>query len=174
MLTVDISGFGGSYEMGCQKMLLNGMRFLGDNPRFDWEGYKSYKGVYGLCIAENEDAKRLDEAICVGVEPSGAMHHAVVSHLIYIHKYGYDNWIACARENGMTIYKRQTEDEIDMELLIAQIEWKMKLDNGYNPLAEMMDSIPPENIISYDPKDPDSISGAARRAANIIREHMSQ
>jgi len=30
MKTVDISGFGGSYEAGCQKMLLNGLKFLND------------------------------------------------------------------------------------------------------------------------------------------------
>ncbi len=45
METIDISGFGGSYEAGCQKMLLNGLKFLKDKPNFDWSGYQSYNNV---------------------------------------------------------------------------------------------------------------------------------
>jgi len=94
MPTRDISGFGGSYEEGCQKMLKNGLRFLNGRKIFDWSGYKQLKNVTGLCIAENKDAEALDKAIMEGIEDaSGAMHHAVVNHLAYIWKHGLKKWL---------------------------------------------------------------------------------
>ena len=68
MSTRDISGFGGGYEEGCQKMLKNGLRFLKGREIFDWSGYESLEGVFGLCIAESEDTKALDKAIMEGFE----------------------------------------------------------------------------------------------------------
>ena len=168
MKTVDISGFGGSYEAGCQKMLLNGLKFLNEHPNFDWSAYKEYRGVFGLTIAESCEAKELDDAVCQDVEPSGAMHSAVISHLAYINKHGYDGWIAEAEKQGATLYERLSEDELDKTILVAQIEWQLKLDAGYNPLAELFKNVPMEDAIVVDPKDPESI----KRAADEITRRM--
>lgn len=97
MKTVNISGFGGGYEAACQKMLSNGLKFLEDKPDFDWSGYRQYANIFGICSAENKDAKALDNAILDGVEgASGAMHQAVVNHLHCIHKQGRDKWVELA------------------------------------------------------------------------------
>ena len=100
MKTIDISGFGGSCEAACQKMLLNGLKFLNEHPKFDFRVYRSCRNVTGLCVGEGEDAKALDKAVCGGVEPSGAMHHAVIGHLAYIHKNGYEGWLTEGEKRG--------------------------------------------------------------------------
>ena len=114
MKTIDISGFGGSYEEMCQRMLRRGVKFLEDNPDFDFSGYKQYKDIYGICIAESEDAKALDDAIMGGDDspPTGAMHQAVVNHLAYIHKYGYDAWIEAAQKHGRRVYEIENNKKI--------------------------------------------------------------
>lgn len=170
MKTIDISGFGGSYEAGCQKMLLQGLKFLNDRPDFNWEGYKEYNNIYGVCTAETEEAKALDEAVCAGVEPSGAMHQAVINHLAYIHKHGYDGWITEGENKGATIYERPSEEELENTILFSQKEWQLKLDGGYNPLAELFKSIPMDNVIIVDPSDPESIKKAAEEIAKRIKQ----
>lgn len=167
MKTIDISGFGGSYEAGCQKMLLQGLRFLDNYPNFDWSGYYSYKNIYGICEATSDEAKALDDAICQGVEPSGAMHQAVVSHLTYIHKHSYKTWLTKAKKQDIKIYEID-ENELDKILLISQIEWQLKLDSGYNPMAELFKQIPKENIISVNSNDPESVKSAAEQIVKII------
>ncbi len=170
MKTIDISGFGGGYEAGCQKMLLNGLKFLNEHPNFDWSAYKEYRGVIGVTIAESCEAKKLDEAVCQGVEPSGAMHSAVISHLAYINKHGYDGWVAEAEKKGMTLCERPEEEVLDNTILIAQVEWQLKLDGGYNPLAELFKHVPMDDVITVDSKDPDSIKKAADEIARRMKE----
>lgn len=170
MQSVDISGFGGSYEAACQVMLFQGLEFLKDKPNFGWAAYKGYEEVYGLRIyAESDEAKALDEAICEGVEPTGAMHQAVISNLSYIHRHGHDAWIKAMQENGREIIEVD-EDIVRKEILINQIEWQLKLDGGYNPIAELFRNIPPEDIIEVDVSDPKSIKAAAEEIARRIRE----
>jgi hypothetical protein len=169
MKTIDISGFGGSYEAGCQQMLLNGMKFLNEHPNFDFRVYKSSPKVFGLCIGEGETAEAMDKAVCEGVDPSGAMHHAVISHLAYIHTHGYDQWLADAEKGGATLYERQSDEELERVLLMARIEWQLKLDGGYNPLAELFKHVPLEDVIMVDPKDPESIKKAADKIARLMK-----
>ena len=169
MKTIDISGFSGAYEAACQKMLLQGLKFLKDHPNFDWSAYREYKGVLGVCIATTDEAEELDKAVCEGVKPSGAMCHAVISHLAYIHKHGYDAWLAEAKKKDMTIYDRPSEEELDKIILISHIEWQLKLDRGYNPMAELFKNVPMEDAIIVDPNDPDSIKKAAEEIARRMR-----
>jgi len=169
MKTLDISGLGGSYEAGCQKMLLNGLKFLNEHPNFDWSAYKEYRGVFGLTIAESSEAKELDDAVCQDVEPSGAMHSAVISHLAYINKHSYDAWLAEAEKQGRTLYERPEEEDLDKTILIAQIEWQLKLDGGYNPLAELFKTVPMDDVITIDPSNPDSIKKAAEEIARRMK-----
>lgn len=170
MKTVDISGFGGAYEAACQEMLLNGMKYLNEHPNFDFRVYKSSPQVFGICIGEGETAEALDKAVCEGVEPSGAMHHAVISHLAYIHTHGYEGWLAQAEKQGATLYERQSEEEINKLILMAQVEWQLKLDGGYNPLAELFKNAPLEDAIVVNPKDPESIKKAAQEIASRMRK----
>lgn len=112
MKTIDISGFGGSYEAACQKMLFNGLKFLKDKPNFDWEGYKTYRGVYGLCTAETAEAKELDDALLEGLsDATRAMHQAVIGHLACIHKHGHDALIVEAQRQGRELYEMPIEEE---------------------------------------------------------------
>jgi hypothetical protein len=100
MKTVSISGFGGSYEWGCQIMLELGIEWLKKNPDFDFSVYKSPRRVYGLVITEDQRAKELDKVLTSGHPKlkefgvTGAMHQAVLGHLAYIHRHGRDAWIA--------------------------------------------------------------------------------
>ena len=170
MKTVDISGFGGGYEAGCQKMLINGLKFLNEHPNFDWSAYKQYRGVFGLTIAESSEAKELDDAVCQDVEPSGAMHSAVISHLAHINKHGYDAWLAEAEKRGRTVYDQPSEEDLDKTILIARIEWQLKLDGGYNPLAELFKTVPMDNVITINPSNPNSIKKAAEEIARRMNK----
>ncbi|MBA7700649.1 hypothetical protein ES703_109371 [subsurface metagenome] len=168
MKTIDISGMGGGYEAGCQLMLLRGLKYLKEHPDFDFSVYKSFKNIYGICEGEGDKAKELDEVITKGVEPSGAMHQAVISHLAYIHKHGHDAWIAEAKNHHRKPYEMPSEEELENQILIAHIEWQLKLDGGYNPLAELFKRVPMEDVITVDPNDPESIKRAAEEIARRI------
>ena len=171
MKTIAISGMGGGYEAGCQLMLLRGLNYLKEHPDFDFSVYKSLKNTYGICEGEGDKAKELDEVITKGTEPSGAMHQAVISHLAYIHKQGHDAWIAEAgKHDGSRIYEMPSEEELENQILISQIEWQLKLDRGYNPLAELFKNVAPEDIITVDPSNPASIKKAAEELARRIKE----
>ena len=170
MKTIDISGFGGGYEATCQKMLLNGLRFLKDKPDFDWSGYRTFENVYGICSAVNDNAQALDKAIMNGIDDAtGAMHQAVIFHLSYIHQHSYEEWLAEAQREGREIIEID-EAEIDNTILIAQIEWKLKLDRGYDPKAELFKAVPRDRIIEVNPNDKESMERAARQIAKIINE----
>lgn len=169
MKTLDISGFGGSYEAGCQKMLLNGLNWLNEHPNFDFKVYKTNPQVFGLCIGEDETAEALDKAVCEGVDPSGAMHHAVISHLAYIHKHGYEGWLTEAEKQGASLYEPPSEEELENTILMSQIEWQLKLDRGYNPMADLFKNVPMEDVIVVDSSDPESIRKAAEEIAKRIQ-----
>lgn len=97
--TIDISGMGGRYECACQLMLRAGMKFLKKNPEFHFD-YQQYKNVYGICTTDTPWGKKLDKAIidAVGGDCSGAIHQAVINHLLFIHKNGYEAWLKSAKE----------------------------------------------------------------------------
>lgn len=85
---------GGGYELVCQQMLANGIEFLKTQKDFNPK-FSGLKGVYGICIAEGDDAKALDTAVMKGIDDAtGAMHQAVIGHLGYINKHGEEKWLA--------------------------------------------------------------------------------
>lgn len=167
MKSINISGMGGGYEAACQKMLFQGLRYLKDKPNFDWTGYATYRGVYGLCTAENADAKGLDEAICEGVDPSGAMHQAVISHLAYIHQHGHEAWLEQAKKQGREVIEVD-EAQVDREVLIAQIEWELRLARGENPVLNLLKDVPRENWVTIDFQDPESVKRAVEKIGDIL------
>jgi hypothetical protein len=53
----------------------------------------TYKGIYGILEPKSKDAKELSKIICnVCPDCTGAMHQAVMSHLMYISANGLDKW----------------------------------------------------------------------------------
>jgi len=90
---VEISGFGKNtgYEQACQQMLQQGMDWIEAHPKPKLKGH-SYQNVYGIFEPDSKDAKALSEAVCKGVDATGAMHQAVMGHLFYIAANGIDKW----------------------------------------------------------------------------------
>lgn len=93
----EISGFGGGYEEVCQIMLNAGMLWLEEHPDAD-PRFKGYEGVYGLLMEDNDDAKALTKVVDEASETvpgggcTGAMHHAVMSRLLWIHGHSWEEY----------------------------------------------------------------------------------
>ena len=94
MITAEISGFGGGYEIACQPMLKQGVDYLTDHPNLDPQ-FHGFKGLFGICMEDNADAKALTKAVLFEVPggPTGAMHQAVIGHLMRISQVGWDRWL---------------------------------------------------------------------------------
>ena len=90
----EISGFGGGYEQACRDMLKAGLGWLDDHPDSDPK-FHGYKDVYGIISEDNEDAKKLSNAVGRAVEDcTGAMHQAVISAALWIQKHSWDEYVA--------------------------------------------------------------------------------
>ena len=165
MKTVDISGMGGGYELCCQTMLLRGMAFLAQNPDFNFEGaYETYRGIYGVCFSETEQAKSLDEVITKNTDCTGAMHQAVIGNLMFIHKNGYQAWLNEFKDSPERIYeidKETLEGELKIELAL----FSAKIAAGYDPLKDLKNIIPEDQWIEFDPDNPNE---AVRKIVKII------
>ncbi|GAH67425.1 unnamed protein product, partial [marine sediment metagenome] len=61
------------------------------------------------------------------------------------------------------------EAELENIILMSQIEWQLKLDGGFNPLAELFKTVPMDDVITMDPKDPESIKRAAEEIARRMK-----
>src|SRR5207245_780664 len=85
-----------------QKMITAGLVYLSEHPEFKWK-FSSLMGgpirVYGIMTPENDDSKKLEKVLLKAVpDASGAMHQAVVGHLMGIWKTGYQAWLNRARK----------------------------------------------------------------------------
>ncbi len=109
--TVDISGMGGDYENACQVMLWRGVAYLDERkpPVEMWKQTKQSPNIVGILITEGEDLKALEKYIVRDIEPSGAMHQAVMNHIAYIHKHGQDGWLKEGRKHGANFYEWEGE-----------------------------------------------------------------
>ena len=90
----EISGFGGGYEKCCQDMLEAGVKWLNAHANADLKGH-TYANVYGVMMADSDDAKDLSKCISDASGPdgcTGAMHQAVLSNLFYIAKHGWHKY----------------------------------------------------------------------------------
>jgi hypothetical protein len=107
----EVSGFGGTYEEQCQRMVLTGLLWIDRHPTSD-PRFFNYKNVYGLIEAGNLPARNLLNAILdtpvltasadrttARDQATSAMIHAVVNHCMYYKKHGWDAWRAkmCGR-----------------------------------------------------------------------------
>lgn len=114
--TFDLTGFGGGYESVCQKMVWNGVRFLVANRMELAPTYKEFKNIYGVAIAEGQDAEDLDKAIMAGVDDAtGAMHQCAVGHIRYIAENGYSKWFEMMKEAREKDGEKETSYEYDKE-----------------------------------------------------------
>lgn len=89
-----ISGFGGSYEEACQKMVVAGLEWLDAHPQADPQ-FKGYKNIYGIINEENDDAKALSKVVvdASGGDCTGAMHQASITHILWIKANGWDKYL---------------------------------------------------------------------------------
>jgi len=102
----EISGFGGSYEAACRKMVNAGLEWFDEHPNAD-PPFMGYKGIYGIIDADNKDAKKLSEAVLASVDDcTGAMHQATISHIMHIHKVGWETYVKEMKD------RRKTEENM--------------------------------------------------------------
>lgn len=100
----EISGFGGSYEQTCRNMLFAGLQWMDEHPDADPQ-FNGFKGVFGLINESNADAEALEKAILKAPDAdgcTGAMYHAVVSHVLFIKANGWEKYVSemSAREDN--------------------------------------------------------------------------
>jgi len=111
---VEISGMSKDYEENCQEMLQDGYEYLRAHPESNLAGSKPKIktenleiDTFGVFSPETEDTEQLSKVVVGAVEScSGAQHHAVMSHLLSINKYGIDEWIEKAKERDQ-LYNRE-------------------------------------------------------------------
>jgi hypothetical protein len=107
----EISGFGGGYEACCQDMLEAGVKWLEEHKESDLHG-KMLKNVYGIFIAEGEDAKAMERAVLDAAkgEATGAMHQAVMQRLFFIAKKGWDVYCVELRASMLKLKTRKNHE----------------------------------------------------------------
>ncbi|HET6717110.1 MAG TPA: hypothetical protein VFG90_08255 [Nitrososphaeraceae archaeon] len=89
----EISGMGGSYEDSCKRMIIAGLEFWDTQTESFNPRYKGFKDVYGICMDDNEDAKKLSDVLITTVSGcSGAMHQAAISHIFFIKRNGWEKY----------------------------------------------------------------------------------
>lgn len=66
----EISGFGGGYEECCRAMLKAALEWLDAHPTADPK-FHGFKGVYGIAMEDNDDAKALSKAAVAAAESLG-------------------------------------------------------------------------------------------------------
>ena len=97
----EISGMGGSYEQGCRAMVIAGLEYWDAHPDLDPQ-YKGWEGVYGILADNNEDAKRLDDAVMDAVQNdcTGAMHQAAISDILWIKRNSWEKFTQEMKKRG--------------------------------------------------------------------------
>jgi hypothetical protein len=99
----EISGFGGGYELCCRAMVVAGLEWLDAHPGAKPE-FHGWRGIYGVIVDDNEDAKALSLAIEEAAKAqgrggaTGAMHQAAVTHILTIRDKGWDWYVAEMRQ----------------------------------------------------------------------------
>lgn len=105
----EISGFGGSYELGCRLMVLAGVHWLETNPDRD-PHVGHYRNITGIDKNLNEDAEALEKAMLdapitldgreyrVGEDATGAMVQYSKMHALRAKHIGWDAYCAEMRK----------------------------------------------------------------------------
>lgn len=95
----EISGFGGGYEATCRAMVLAGLDWFDEFPDAKPE-FHGYKGIYGIIEEDNLEAKALSAAVVAAAngDCTGAMHQAVIGHVMAAHRLGWEGYCAEMRK----------------------------------------------------------------------------
>jgi len=90
-----ISGFGGSYEDACQKMVLAGCDWFDSHPLAKPK-FHGFEHVFGIIVEDNPIAKELTDVMvkACGGDATGAMVQACVGHVLWIRSHSWDEYIA--------------------------------------------------------------------------------
>ena len=90
----EISGFGGTYEEGCRKMVIAGLEWYDEHPNA-MPKFHGWKGVFGLIIEDNSEAEALTKHMndSINGEATGAMMQACLGHVNYARQHGWDKYI---------------------------------------------------------------------------------
>ena len=113
-LTWDISGMGGGYENQCQVMLWRGVEHLNTvKPSTEmWKKATQYENIGGVMITEGEELKALEAAIIhKGDDVTGGMHQAVMNHLCFIQKNGFEQWFEELKKHRTPELPYEWDDE---------------------------------------------------------------
>jgi hypothetical protein len=93
----EISGFHGGYEKACRTMVSQGCKWWNEHPEAKPK-VMALNNVFGLAVADNEDAKNLEAAMVQGIDDfTGAMHQAALSHVFLWHRSG--SWMAYQKKS---------------------------------------------------------------------------
>jgi hypothetical protein len=115
--TMEISGFGAdsSYELGCQRMLYLGIKWLKGKKLRVFDGMHGYPGIIGVESIEKSQLGELDEIW--DKDPflkehgmTGAMVQFTLRHLKAIHEEGFDAWVKMLQE------QRKGEQPIEVDM----------------------------------------------------------
>lgn len=92
----EISGFGGSYEDACRKMVIAGVEWCEANPTADIK-VGQFRNIYGIISEETPDTKTLVKVMCdASGDPdgvTGAMVQATVNHVVWIRMHTWDAYV---------------------------------------------------------------------------------
>ena len=89
----ETSGFGGFYEENCREMVKTGLEWFDDHPDAA-PMFSGWVGIFGLVEKDNDAAKELSHAVVASVNDcTGAMHHAVIAHVMHAHKVGWSEYV---------------------------------------------------------------------------------
>lgn len=91
-----ISGFGGSYESACRKMVIAGVEWL-DAHKDAYLKVGQFRNIYGIISEETPDTKTLVNVMCdASGDPNGvtgAMVQATVSHVMWIRVHSWQEYV---------------------------------------------------------------------------------
>jgi hypothetical protein len=97
----EISGFGGGYEASCRAMVKAGLEFWNQQGEDFDPHFRGWKGVFGLFMEDNDDAKALSAAVVAAVpDCSSAMHQAAMSHIFAVRQLGWDEYVRQMEERA--------------------------------------------------------------------------
>jgi hypothetical protein len=90
---VEISGFGGDYEDACNSMFEAGMEHMVANGLEGKVSVLTSENIYGVFFPGNEATESLSKAVeAARPDCSGAMLYAVMNHLAYVAKNGWEKY----------------------------------------------------------------------------------
>lgn len=96
----EISGFGGSYEEACRKMVIAGYKWLMAHP-LESPRIGTYSNIYGITIPVGHMAKEFQQVMAdiVGGDCTGAMMQACTSHAFKARSIGWEAYIKLMEES---------------------------------------------------------------------------